>query len=219
MKLSQRTILVLRNFSTINPSLIFKPGNTITTISQSKTVMARAVVDTEFQSQFAIYDLAQFLSAVSMFDDPELTPTKTAMEIGTNRERIKYTFSEPSLILAAPEKEVKVPDPEVVFELKNDSLTRTLKALSVIGAPEIAVTGDGENVYIEALNTKDSSKSTYRVPVGETSKTFRFIFLAENIKLLPGDYNVSISSKGLSHFKGSDVEYWVAVEAHSTYEG
>lgn len=219
MKLSQRTILVLRNFSTINPSLIFKPGNTITTISQSKTVMARAVVDTEFESQFAIYDLAQFLSAVSMFEDPELTPTKTAMEIGTGRERIKYTFSEPSLILAAPEKEVKVPDPEVVFELKNDSLTRTLKALSVIGAPEIAVTGDGENVYIEALNTKDSSKSTYRVPVGETTKKFRFIFLAENIKLLPGDYNVSISSKGLSHFKGNDVEYWVAVEAHSTYEG
>lgn len=219
MKFSQRTIQVLRNFSSINPSLIFKPGTAIATISPSKTVMARATVDTEFPSSFAIYDLAQFLGAVSMFEDPELNPTKDAMEIVRGTEKLRYKFSEPSLIYAAPEKEVRLPTHDVEFELKNEILTRTQKALSVIGAPEIAVTGDGQSIYLEALNTKNSGDSAYRVNVGTTDKNFRFIFLAENMKLLPGDYNVAISSKGLSHFKGEDVEYWVAVEQHSTYEG
>jgi hypothetical protein len=139
------------------------------------------------------------------------------MTITKGSEKINYTYSEMSLMLAPPEKGIQLPSRDVEFELKNEVLVRVQKALSIIGAPEIAVTGDGHQVYIEALNTKDQSKSNYRVEVGETDKNFRFIFLAENIKLLPGDYNVTVSSKGLSHFKGDDVEYWVAVEASSTF--
>lgn len=219
MKFSARTAQVLRNFSTINQSIIFKPGNQIKTISLSKTIMARARIDSDIEKTFAIYDLPQFLSAVSLFEDPELELGDRSVNIGSGRERIRYTFSEPSLILAPPEKEIQLPTPEVEFTLRNDVLTRVQKALGIIGAPEIAVTGDGEKIYVEALNTKNSSESTYKVEVGETDKTFRLIFLAENIKLLPGDYEVAISSKGLSHFKGEDIEYWVAVEQHSTYEG
>lgn len=219
MKFSARTAQVLRNFSTINQSIIFKPGNQIKTISLSKTIMAKARIDSDIEKTFAIYDLPQFLSAVSLFEDPELELGDRSVNIGSGRERIRYTFSEPSLILAPPEKEIQLPTPEVEFTLRNDVLTRVQKALGIIGAPEIAVTGDGEKIYVEALNTKNSSESTYKVEVGETDKTFRLIFLAENIKLLPGDYEVAISSKGLSHFKGEDIEYWVAVEQHSTYEG
>jgi hypothetical protein len=219
MKFNSRTIQILRNFSTINPSLLFKPGHSIATISQSKTLMAKATIETEIETTFAIYELAQFLSAISMFDDPELTSGAKAITIGSGSEKINFTYAEPSLILVPPAKAIELPSPEVQFELKNDILTRTQKALGIIGAPEIAVTGDGQAIYLEALNTKNASESTYRVQVGETDKTFRLIFLAENIKLLPDDYSVSISSKGLSHFKGTDVEYWVAVEATSTYKG
>lgn len=219
MNFSARTLQILRNFSTINESLIFKPGTQLKTISQSKTVLARATIDTEIDATFGIYDLGQFLSAISLFDEPVLTPGKSAMTISKGSEKINYIYSEMSLMLSPPEKEIQLPSIDVEFELKNDVLVRVQKALGIIGAPEIAVTGDGDKVYIEALNTKDNSKSNYRVEVGETYKTFRFIFLAENIKLLPGDYNVTISSKGLSHFKSSDVEYWVAVEDRSTYEG
>lgn len=171
------------------------------------------------ESQFAIYDLAQFLSAVSMFEDPDLIVGEKAMIIKHGSEKMSYTFSEPSLILSPPEKQIVLPSNDVELVLKNDVLNRVLKAVSIIGVPEIAVTGDGNSIFIEALNTKNPSHSAYRVEVGETSKKFRLIFLAENIKLLPGDYNVSISSRGLSHFKGDDVEYWIAVEASSTYEG
>lgn len=219
MKFDARTIQILRNFSTINPSLIFKPGNTIATLSQSKTVMAKATINTKMESKFAIYDLAQFLSAVSMFNDPELVAGSSNMEISEGSEKINFTFAEPSLILSPPDRQLKLPSPEVQFELKSEILARTQKALGIIGAPEIAVTGDGSAIYIEALNTKNSSESTYKVQVGETDKTFNMIFLAENIKLLPGDYNVSISSKGLSLFKSVDVEYFIAVEDTSTFEG
>jgi hypothetical protein len=219
MKFSARTIQILRNFSTINESLIFKPGKQLKTISQSKTILARATIDTEIDASFGIYDLGQFLSAISLFEDPELTPGQQAMTISRGSEKINYIYSEMSLMLSPPEKEIQLPSRDVEFELKNEVLVRVQKALGIIGAPEIAVTGDGDKVFIEALNTKDQSKSNYRVEVGETDKNFRFIFLAENIKLLPGDYNVTVSSKGLSHFKGEDVEYWVAVEQHSTYEG
>lgn len=218
MKFSTRAIQILRNFSTINESLIFKPGNQLKTISQSKTILARATIDTEIESTFGIYDLGQFLSAISLFEEPEMSQGSHSMTISKGSEKINYIYSEPSLMLSPPEKEILLPTVDVVFELKNDVLTRVQKALGIIGAPEIAVTGDGETVYVEALDTKDSSKSTYRVEVGQTDKNFRFIFLAENIKLLPGDYNVSISAKGLSHFKGEDVEYWVAVEATSTFQ-
>lgn len=219
MKFSPRTIQILRNFSTINQSIIFKPGNQIKTISSSKTIMARATIDTDIDQTFAIWDLSQFLSAISLFDNPELIPHAKHMEISNGSEKLRYQYAEPSLIQAAPEKEIVLPSAEINFELKNDVLSRVQKALGIIDAPEIAVSGDGVNIYVEALNTKNSSDSTYKVEVGVTDKKFQLIFLAENVKLLPNDYQVSISSKGLGHFKTDDVEYWVAVEQHSTYQG
>ena len=217
MKFSARTIQILRNFSTINQSIIFNPGKELKTISQSKTILARATIDTEIHDTFGIYDLGQFLSAISLFDEPELIQQDHAIVIKQGNEKIKYIYSEPSLILSPPEKTLRLPSQEVVFELKNDVLTRVQKALGIIAAPEIAVTGEDGKVYIEAMNTRDASRSNYRVEVGETESSFQFVFLAENIKLLPGDYTVAISSKGLSHFKGSDVDYWVAIESHSRF--
>lgn len=219
MKLSARTTSVLKNFATINNSIVFNPGNELATISQSKTIMAKAKVDTEFTDKFGVYDLPQFLGAISLFDNPELTATDRVMQIRSGNQGLDYVFSDPSLIQSPPSKEIKLPQPEVEFELKGDVLTQTLKALSVIGSPEIAVIGDGEKVYLSAINSKNSGDSTYRVEVGETDKTFKMIFMAENIKLLPGDYQVAISSKGLARFGGDDIEYFVAVESNSSYEG
>lgn len=219
MKFSARTIQILRNFATIHQAIIFKPGNQLKTISETKSVMSRATIDTEIERTFAIYDLGKFLSAVSMFDDPDLLLGDTSITITNGREKLSYTYAEISLIKAPPEKEITFPSVDVEFDLKNDDLNRVIKALSIIGAPEIAFTGDGTSIYMEALNTKNPAESTYRTEVGSTNKQFRLIFKAENIKLLPGDYHVKVSGKGLSHFKAEDVEYWIAVEANSTFEG
>lgn len=219
MKFSPKTLAILRNFAAINNSMVFKPGSTIKTITQTKTIMAKANVDTEIEALFAIYDLPQFLGAISLFDDPELVQEGNSIIIKQGSEKLSYTCSEPSLILAAPDKDLDIAktNPEVGFTLKNDTLLRVQKALGIIGSPEIAVVGDGEKIYLTAFNSKNPSDSSYKVEVGETGAEFNMIFLAENIKLLPGDYEVSISSKGISQFIGEDVTYWITVEQSSTY--
>ena len=221
MKFDARAIQILKNFSTINQSMIFKPGNEIRTISigpnRNRSVIGRAKLNTEIDGTFAIYDLSNFLSAVTMFEEPELTITDKFMVIGSDQENFHYTFCEPSLIMSAPEKEIQLPSVEVSFNLSSDTLNRVFRGMGVVSAPEIAFIGDGTNIYLQAIDSKDNTKSNYRIKVGETDKTFRFVFLAENIKILSGEYEVSMCAKGISHFKADDVEYWVAMEATSTY--
>lgn len=219
MKFSAKTLQILRNFSTINQSVVFKPGTVITTLSPTKSVMARATVDTQFESSFAIWDLPNLLGALTLFEDPELSSNSKILEIQEGGRRMNYVLADPSLVVEPPGKDVELPSPEVQFTLTNDEFSRIMKALAVIGAPQLAVTGDGETMYFETHNEKNPSESTYRVEVGKTQSKFKLIFLAENIKMMPGDYEVRISSKGLSHFKGTDIEYWIAIEHTSTFEG
>lgn len=222
MKFDARALQILKNFSTINQSMIFKPGNEIRTISigpnRNRSVIGRAKLNTQIDGTFAIYDLGNFLSAISHFKElPELTITDHHMIIGDDNENYHYTFCEPSLIMSAPEKEIQLPSVEVSLTLKSETLNSVFKGMGNVGAPEIAFIGDGTNIYLQAIDTKDSTKSNYRIKVGETDKTFRFVFLAENMKILTGEYEVSMCAKGISHFKADDVEYWVAMEATSTY--
>jgi hypothetical protein len=219
MQLDSRTTQILKNFASINPSIMFKPGNKLSTISAGKTVMARANINQEIPSPFAIYDLSRFLGTLSLFNEPTLSVQEKYMEISQGKRKINYTFTEPSLIVTPPDKEIKLPDPEVSFSITADELAEVMKALSVLSLPEIAVVGDGSRITVQAVDSKNPSGDNYSVDVGETSNTFRMIVRAENLKLLPGDYNVQISSKGLSHFSSGDVEYWIAVETNSTFEG
>lgn len=219
MKLDTRTTQILKNFASINPSILFKPGNKLSTISAGKTVMARANINQEIDGAFAIYDLSRFLGTLSLFNEPELTVKEKYMEISHGKRKINYTFTEPSLIVTPPEKEIKLPDPEVSFSITADELAEVMKALSVLSLPEIAVVGDGETIAVQAVDSKNPSGDIYSVDVGTTGARFRMIIRADNLRLLPGDYNVEISSKGLSHFSSSDVEYFIAVESNSTYEG
>ena len=219
MNFDTRTLQILKNFAAINPSILFKPGNTLATISPTKTIMAKAKINQTIESQFAIYDLSRFLSTLSLFDNSELTVETGFMKIKQGSRKINYTFAEPSMIVSPPEKDIKLPDPEVEFTLSADDLQEVLKGLSVLSLPEIAVVGDGSIVSVQVLDSKNPSGDTYSVTVGETTNTFKMIFKAENLKLLPGTYDVRISSKGLSHFNSTEVEYYIAVEASSTFEG
>lgn len=218
MKLESKTIQILKNFSSINPSLMFKPGSSLSTVSPSKTVMAKAVVEEQFPSSFAIYDLSKFLGVLSLFESPELLIGERSMEISGNQQKVNYTFADPKLIVTPNDKEIQMPECEIVFRLTSDDLAKVLKAMGVLQLPEIAVTGNGSEMYIEAIDSKNPSSDTYKVQVGATSHTFKMIFKSENIKIMAGDYDVKISSKGIAHFKGSSVEYWVATEASSTFD-
>jgi hypothetical protein len=221
MKYNGRMLSILKNFASINPSLLFEQGNVLRTISVGKTVMAQAYLDQEIDRTFAIYDLSQLLSTLALFDSPEITTNDSYLDIvesaGNVRQNVKYMFAEPSLIVTPPKKEIVLPSVDVSFYLPADILSKTIKAASVMGAPEIAIVGNGTDVCIQTYNAKDVNTSNFKSVVGKTDKNFTMVFLIENLKLLPGDYQVNVSAKKISYFKGDNIEYWIAVEASSTF--
>lgn len=217
MQFDTRTLQILRNFSTINQSMVFKPGKEVKTIAQSKSIFATAKINAEIEKSFGIYDLPQFLSAISLFDEPELSLGESSVIITNGKEKMNYVYSDTSLIVAPPAKEMKLPSVDIEFELKADLLVRVQKALGTLNLPEISIMGDGNSIYVAAVNSKNNGDSTYKVEVGETDKTFALYFLAENINLLPGDYKVDVCSQGIAQFSTEDLTYWIAVEKHSKF--
>jgi len=217
MKISTNTVNVLKNFAKINPSIVIAEGNVLKTISPSKTIMAKAKVETEFDKRFAIYNLDRFLSTLSLFADPDLKFGDKSVVISDSNKKSQYTYADESTVTKAPEKEIKLPSVDVTFALTNDNLKDVEKAAGVLALPEIAVVGDGTTVSLQAIDTKNPSGDVYSIGIGTTDKVFKAIFKSENIKIIPGDYQVSISSAGISNFSGKEVDYWIAVEASSQF--
>lgn len=217
MKIDNGTIGVLRNFAKINPSLVFQEGNVLKTMSPTKTIMAKSEVTTNFDKRFAIYDLNRFLSALSLFNNPELTFNDKFVTIQDENKQTNYTYADESILMKLPEKQIKIQNADVEVRITNDNLKDCEKALGVLSLPEIVIAGDGESVYLQAADSKNPSADVYSIKIGETDKTFKAIFKSENLKLIPEDYTVIISSKGISHFKGKSAEYWIVVEQHSQF--
>jgi hypothetical protein len=216
MKLSNETITLLKNYSTINPSVLFKQGNTIATISPQRSIFAKASITEDVPRQFAVAELNKFLGVLSMFKDPELNFNDNHVEICSGSKKVRYTYADVSAIITPPEKELKFPEAEVEFELKADDLNAAVKALSVLSLPELAITGDGENVMIQAISSKNSTADNYSQVVATADKKFRAILKTENLKLLNKDYKVSVA-KNIVKFEADDIIYFVAVEANSTF--
>jgi hypothetical protein len=218
MKIDEQLNEVLNNFAQINPSIVFKPGTEVSTLKVTKSVMGKAKVKNGFDNTFAVYSLSQFLQVLSQFKNPEITVLDTKMQIQEGDVQVDYTFCDPKLIMTPPEKDIILPSVDVEFDLPNDSFEQIRKFAAILDSPEIAVVGDGEGMYVSALNVKNSADNVFRRRIGSTSHVFRLVFLVENLTLLPRDYHVKISAKGISHFSATDVEYWVAIESSSTFE-
>ena len=222
MKLSETTINTLKNFATINSGMEFKSGSVVRTISKQQNVLGKATITENFPDGFVIYDLNRFLSLVGSLSDPEIVINTTAknLTIKSGTSKTPYGLSDESMIVAPPAKELKIENAEVNFRLTKDDMNQALKLSGILGLPNIAVIGDGTEISISALDVKNVDSDSFSIKVGETTSTFRMIFNTENLKMIPGTYDVAISSKGISHFKHAtdSLEYWVATEAGSKYE-
>ena len=217
MKISTNTVNVLKNFAKINPSILIQEGNTLKTMSPSKTIMAKAKIDTEFPKRFAIYNLDRFISTGSLFTDPNFDFGERTVTIKEGARKIDYVYADENTISKMPDREINLPSIDVTVTLTNANLKEVEKAGGVLGLPEILIVGDGVDVYLQAADSKNPSGDVFSVKIGDTTKTFKAIFKTENIKIIPGDYEVNISSRGISHFSGKDAEYWIAVEQSSTF--
>jgi len=217
MKLSKETVGLFKNFAGINSNLLLKSGNKLATISAQKNVMADATV-TETFPDFGIYDLNEFLGAMSLFDDPELDFSDKYVTIKQGNSSIKYFAAEAS-VLTAPQKAITFPDTDIEFNLTANMLEMIRKTAGVLRASDLSIVGDGNKITAVVGDKKNATGNTFSEPVGDTDKTFKVNLKVENLKMLPGDYAVSVSSKKISRFQGSgDLVYYVAVEADSTFD-
>ena len=228
MNLSNETVSVLKNFSTINQNLVIKGGNSISTISAQKNIVAQATVKETFPKDFAIYDLNEFLAALSLFEKPDLEfrdDFVVITENGSATKSLKYWYSDPSVVTTTT-KDITMPEHEVTFSLDNSMLSNVQKASAVIGAPDMALEAMSVGkAVLKVTDKKNSTANDYAVGIDVNNEDgkdlpYKFWFKVENLKLLSGTYNVAVSSKNISHFVNSsvDIHYWIALEPESKYD-
>mgnify|MGYP001369735680 FL=1 len=221
MKLSDKTLTLLKNFSSINQSILFKEGSSLRTISVMKNILAEATISEEIPKDFGIYDLSQFLNVnTTLFNSPELDFANDGyVLIREGRSRQRFFFADPQVIITPPDKAIELPSEDVSFELSTEQLDRLLKAAAISQLPDLSVIGEAGVVKLVVRDKKNDTSNDYSVVVGDTDSEFSFNFKVENIKILPGTYEVVVSQKLLSRFisKNHDLTYYIALEPDSTF--
>ena len=219
MFLSHETATVLKNLSSINQSILIKPGKTLTSMSVMKNILVKADIQEDFEKQVAIYDLNQFLNCLSLIPGAEIELGDSSITITDGKNSIDYRYSDPSVITAPPEKELTLPSEDVCVVLTEDQLESVKKAAAVLQISDVSLVGDGETIFLTVRDKKNTGSNTYRVEVGETSDVFCFNMKVENLKLINGDSDVVISSKNLAYFTNHSrpVSYFIAMEPDSTF--
>ena len=220
MKLSDNTLTILKNFAGINNSILVKEGTKLRTISVAKNILAEADIKEEFPRDFAIYDLNQFLNGLSLHADPDLDfKEESYLSIKEGKRRVKYFFADPNVIIAPPEKEINLPSQDVCFQLDSTSLEKLVKAAAVYQLPDLSAVGEAGVIKLVVRDKKNDTSNEYAIVVGETDQEFTFNFKVENIKIIPGAYDVVVSSKLLSKFTNTkyNLTYYIALEPDSTF--
>ena len=220
MKLSENTLALLKNFAGINNSILVKKGNRLRTISVAKNILAEADISEDFPRDFAVYDLNQFLNGLSLHQDPDLDFTEDShLTIREGKRRVKYFFADPNVIVSPPEKEIQLPSQDVCFQLDSVTLEKLVKAAAVYQLPDLSAVGEAGVVKLVVRDKKNDTSNEYSIVVGETDKEFTFNFKVENIKIIPGAYDVVVSQKLLAQFTNPKYNlcYYIALEPDSTF--
>jgi hypothetical protein len=228
MQLSENTFGILKNFSGINPNLVFKQGNQLKTISVAKNILATATITETIPQEFGIYDLNEFLSVVGMFDTPNLEfMNSSTMKVRdtSGTQSINYFFSDVTN-LTAPSKDITMPVCEIEFDLSEVQLNALRKAAATLGVSDVVVSkNDAGEVAMKVTDTKNPTSNSFELELGAAANAvvnasdFQMVFTIGNFKFASGDYRVKLSSKLISHFKNkkTPIEYWVALEKSSTF--
>ena len=221
MKLSKETIEILKNFSDINQSLVFNAGKKIKTMNSLKNILAHANVKEDFPRQFAIYNLTEFLGYLSTMSEPELVFEETYIKVTDKIIQDKYKYANTDYIVS-PEKDIKVTDYSIKVNIKEDVFRMIDKKTTILQLHDLYLKGDtkSNSISLCASNKKNDSSNEISIKVGEgVSKKFNVVLKKENLKIIPGNYDISVSPKGIAHFKNDklDVEYWIALEPDSEY--
>ena len=216
--ITKPTIEVLKNFCSINKSIVIKPGNQIATLSINKNILAIADVEEQFDSQISIYDLGVFLGGLSLFDQPKIDTTDSnyvTVSDQRGKSKTRFFYADPDIITQPPEKEITIPSVDVKFRLEAGILQQLQRAAMVYQLPDLCLYGDGTEMSLCVTDKKNDTSNSYSVQVGSTDNEFCYCFKVENLKLLAGDYNVTISKQNVALFQGSGIKFFIALEPNA----
>ena len=216
MKLSGETVDVLKNFSNINQNILIKEGTHLRTMSTMKNILADAPIKETFPRDFGIYDLNELLGVLTLVNDAELEfDSESHLTVNGGNVKIKYFFSDPSILTTPPES-FNPPECDVSFGVTGKTLSSVLKASAVMQLPDIVIEGN-TGASITATDLKNTTSNNYTEQLNsETTQTFKFHFKADNLKMIPGDYQVNASSTAqVSNWVGPVASYWIALEQSS----
>jgi hypothetical protein len=218
MNLSRETITILKNFATINSNIVIDAGNVIKTISEAKNIFAKSQVDETFPVQFGIYDLQEFLSVVALFDKPQLDFSETSVLIHEGRRKVNYQFSSPE-ILTYPSKDIVMPSNDVQFTLSADQLLNLQRAANTLSVTDIVITAGDSGAIVSVCDLDNPTSNSYEIEFEgiEIPEEAKLVFNISNLKVIPDNYEVSVSSKFVSEFVGSNATYYIALEKSSAF--
>lgn len=227
MKLTQDTLTILKNYQSINPGIVFKKGNVVQTISPQKVIVSEAEIQGDsFDRDFGIYDLGSLLSILSLAgEEPEIILDEKFLSIiaRDGRAKIKYRYTDTSLIVTTPDKKLNLPSKDVTFNLSQDDLTWLLRSTAILQLPHVAIESDGAKVYISAFDANNDAAHEQKLEIQNGNGVkYRLIIRSEYLKLLSTDYSVTASKSGIALFEGVNrkIKYWIAIEKNgSTYGG
>ena len=219
MKIDDKIIEILKNFSELNPSIIINEGNKLETFSLSKTILAQSILPVVFDKKFAIYDLKRFIQTLKVFKSPELIFGDKYVTIKEDNRSVNYMYAEERTMTKnkLPDEKPDITDLQVEFNLTANTLSEIEKIIAVLGVPNFVIEGDGKNITIRAENVKNPTTDTYYVDLGPTDKTFKAIFEITALGMLKDDYNIKICSSGLAKFTGNKVTYIIACDYKSKF--
>ena len=219
MQLSEETKEILKNFQSVNNSIYFKGGSTISTISVTNNIFAKAEINEDFPIPFAIYDLGQFLGGVSLFSNPSINFDNTSyMTIKNGRSKVKYFFADPDVITKPPEKDIQLPEHQFSFQFTNETLSHLMKGARVYQLPDLCLESEGGEVNLVVKDKENDTSNAVSYEVGQSEVPFKFNFKIENIKIIPGTYDVEISERVARFCNNSlKLEYYIALEPDSTF--
>ena len=216
--LSKPTLEILKNFCSINKSLVINPGNKLSTLSINKNILVYADVEESFDSQLSIYDLGVFLGGLSLFEQPSIDTSRdnyVTVSDTKGRSKTKFFYADPDIITQPPEKEISLPSEDVKFRLESTALQQLQRAASVYQLPDLCLFGDGEKMNLCLTDKKNDTSNTYSIEVGTSEDEFCYCFKVENLKLLIGDYNVTLSKSNVALFQGDGIKYFIALEPNA----
>jgi len=214
MKVSNEMCDVLKSFSGINQSIWVDEGNVLRTISPAKTILAKATVEEDFDSPFGIYDLNQFLGCLSLVDNAEIELKDTYMQIHSDAYKQRYGYVEKDIITTPPAKEMKLPSEDVTFVLTNDVMQKVMQSCNIMQFPNVLVEVKDNQLSLVACDIKNPGGNRFEAFICEHEGEYSFTYRSDNLKVMPFDYNVSISDKGISKWSSrpEKVEYFIALE-------